>query len=87
VGADHRRDRSLGKGRHSVGVQRQYTGSAGKLTSCQVCVRPTLATPHDHVPVEFELHLPDSRANEGLAAPGAACDGARTERGSPPPAA
>ena len=45
----------LKKGRHSVGVQRQYTGSAGKIANCQVGVSLTLATPQDHVPVDFEL--------------------------------
>jgi SRSO17 transposase len=54
----------LKKGRHSVGVQRQYTGSAGKITNCQVGVSLTLATPQDHVPVDFELYLPDSWAND-----------------------
>jgi SRSO17 transposase len=54
----------LKKGRHSVGVQRQYTGTAGKITNCQVGVSLTLATPQDHVPVDFELYLPDSWAND-----------------------
>jgi SRSO17 transposase len=50
----------LKKGEHSVGVQRQYTGSAGKITNCQIGVSLTLATPQDHVPVDFELYLPES---------------------------
>ena len=45
---------------HSVGVQRQYTGSAGKITNCQIGVSLTLATPQDHVPIDFELYLPES---------------------------
>lgn len=48
----------LKQGTHSVGVQRQYTGSAGKTTNCQVGVSLSIATPTEHVPVDFELYLP-----------------------------
>lgn len=48
----------LKQGSHSVGVQRQYTGSAGKITNCQIGVSLTLATAMAHVPVDFELYLP-----------------------------
>jgi SRSO17 transposase len=48
----------LKQGKHSVGVQRQYTGSAGKITNCQIGVSLTVATPSDHLPVDFELYLP-----------------------------
>ena len=54
----------LKKGKHSVGVQRQYTGTAGKITNCQIGVSLTLATPQDHVPVDFELYLPESWAHD-----------------------
>ena len=50
----------LKQGAHSVGVQRQYTGSAGKITNCQIGVSLSLATPTEHVPVDFELYLPES---------------------------
>ncbi len=50
----------LKQGRHSVGVQRQYTGSAGKITNCQIGVSLTLANRLDHVPIDFELYLPKS---------------------------
>lgn len=48
----------LKQGSHSVGVQRQYTGSAGKTTNCQVGVSLAIATSTNHVPLDFELYLP-----------------------------
>ena len=39
-------------------MQRQYTGSAGKVTNCQIGVSLCLATRYDHLPVDFELYLP-----------------------------
>lgn len=50
----------LKQGKHSVGVQRQYTGSAGKVANCQIGVSLVVATAHDHLPVDFELYLPTS---------------------------
>lgn len=50
----------LKQGSHSVGVQRQYTGSAGKVTNCQIGVSLSLATHTEHVPIDFELYLPES---------------------------
>lgn len=47
-------------GDHSVGVQRQYTGTAGKITNCQVGVSLTIATAREHLPIDFELYLPRS---------------------------
>src|SRR6266545_792676 len=43
----------LKQGKHSVGVQRQYTGSAGKITNCQIGVSLTLATRSEHLPIDF----------------------------------
>ena len=48
----------LKQGEHSVGVQRQYTGSAGKVTNCQVGVSLCVATRYDHLPIDFDLYLP-----------------------------
>ena len=50
----------LKQGKHSVGVQRQYTGSAGKVTNCQVGVSLCVASETEHIPIDFELYLPKS---------------------------
>ena len=50
----------LKQGRHSVGVQRQYTGSAGKNANCQVAVSLRVATSRAHLPIDFALFLPES---------------------------
>lgn len=50
----------LKQGDHSVGVQRQYTGSAGKITNCQVATSLSVATQTEHLPIDFELYLPTS---------------------------
>lgn len=50
----------LKQGHHSVGVQRQYTGSAGKITNCQIGVSLGLATQSQQLAVDFELYLPKS---------------------------
>jgi SRSO17 transposase len=50
----------LKQGTHSVGVQRQYTGSAGKIANCQIGVSLSVATPTEHLPIDFELYLPES---------------------------
>lgn len=49
----------LKQGNHSVGVQRQYTGSAGKIANCQVGVSLGVATNSEQIPVDFELYLPE----------------------------
>lgn len=53
----------LKQGIHSVGVQRQYTGSAGKITNCQIGVSLTIATRTEQLPIDFELYLPKSWAD------------------------
>lgn len=50
----------LKQGSHSVGVQRQYTGSAGKVTNCQIGVSLSVASRSEHVPIDFALYLPRS---------------------------
>jgi SRSO17 transposase len=48
------------QGKHSVGVQRQYSGTLGKVGNCQVGVSLSIATRHEHVPIDFELYMPES---------------------------
>lgn len=48
------------QGTHSVGVQRQYSGTLGKIGNCQVAASLTIATRTEHVPVDFALYLPES---------------------------
>lgn len=54
----------LKQGKHSPGVQRQYTGSAGKTTNCQIGVSLLLATDHAHVATDFRLYIPESWAQD-----------------------
>ena len=54
----------LKQGKHSVGVQRQYTGSAGKTTNCQIGISLSVATRYHHLPIDFELYLPQSWADD-----------------------
>lgn len=46
------------QGKHSVGVQRQYSGTLGKIGNCQIGVSLTIATKHEHVPIDFALYMP-----------------------------
>ncbi len=52
------------KGRHSVGVARQYCGVLGKQDNCQVAVSVTLAHEAVSVPAGYRLYLPESWAND-----------------------
>ena len=56
----------LKQGRESPGVQRQYTGSIGKIANCQIGVSLTLCTPTEHVPVDMQLYLPESWTSDRL---------------------
>jgi SRSO17 transposase len=52
------------QGDKSPGVQRQYTGSAGKTTNCQIGVSLTVATGTVELPVDMDLYLPESWADD-----------------------
>jgi SRSO17 transposase len=46
------------KGRHSVGVARQYCGQLGKRDNCQVAVSLSLANHAASLPIAWRLYLP-----------------------------
>jgi SRSO17 transposase len=52
------------KGRHSVGVARQYCGPLGKPDNCQVAVSVSLANDTVSLPVAYRLYLPESWAQD-----------------------
>jgi SRSO17 transposase len=48
----------LKKGRHSAGVARQYSGTAGRVENCQIGVFLTYASAQGHLLLDRELYLP-----------------------------
>ena len=48
----------LKQGKSSCGVSRQYTGSAGKITNCQIGVFAAYASEHGHAFIDRQLYLP-----------------------------
>jgi SRSO17 transposase len=62
------------KGRHSVGVARQYCGQLGKQDNCQAVVSLSICNHHGSLPVGHQLYLPESWANDA---------GRRTKAGIP----
>jgi len=63
------------KGKHSVGVGRQYCGRLGKTDNCQVAVSLSIANAQGSVPLAYQLYLPQDWAS----------DRARRERAGVPP--
>jgi SRSO17 transposase len=47
------------KGARSVGVQRQYSGTAGRIENCQIGVFLTYASPRGRALIDRELYLPE----------------------------
>lgn len=54
----------LKKGRHSTGVIRQYSGTAGRVENCQIGVFLTYASCHGHTLLDRELYLPAEWTND-----------------------
>ena len=52
------------KGRHSVGVTRQYCGQLGKQDNCQVAVTLSLANHDASLPIAYRLYLPEDWAKD-----------------------
>ena len=52
------------KGKHSVGVARQYCGQLGKQDNCQTVVSLSVASHHAGLPVAHQLYLPQSWADD-----------------------
>jgi SRSO17 transposase len=52
------------KGKHSVGVARQYCGQLGKQDNCQVAVSLSLASVQGSLPIAYQLYLPKDWAND-----------------------
>jgi SRSO17 transposase len=48
----------LKKGRHSAGVARQYSGTAGRVENCQIGVFLAYASSQGHTLIDRELYLP-----------------------------
>jgi len=53
------------QGEHSVGVARQYTGTLGKVASCQVAVTLQFATATQVVALDAQLYLPEAWTEDG----------------------
>jgi SRSO17 transposase len=52
------------KGKHSVGVTRQYCGQVGKQDNCRVAVSLSMATWSSSLPIAYRLYLPKEWAED-----------------------
>jgi len=73
----------LKKGRKSVGVQRQYSGTAGRIENCQVGVFLAYATPQGRTFLDRELYLPQGWADDRARRDGAGVPADATFRTKP----
>src|SRR4029450_9832640 len=53
------------KGKHSVGVARQYCGQVGKQDNCRVAVSLSVTTDSASMPVAYRLYLPEVWIKDG----------------------
>jgi SRSO17 transposase len=61
------------KGRHSVGVARQYCGQLGKQDNCQVAVTLSVANHVASLPIAYRLYLPKEWASDSARRDPAGC--------------
>lgn len=54
----------LKKGQHSVGVKRQYSGTAGKIENCPVGTFLSYVSSRGQVLLDRRLYLPEEGAND-----------------------
>jgi len=54
------------QGTHSVGVERQYSGTLGKTGNCQVAVSVHHVGEQGNAPLGWRLYLPESWANDAV---------------------
>jgi SRSO17 transposase len=54
----------LKQGKASCGVARQYTGSAGKITNCQIGIFAAYVSRHGHAFIDRALYLPKAWTND-----------------------
>src|ERR1035438_8607716 len=52
------------KGKHSVGVTRQYCGQVGKQENCRIAVSLSVATWNSSLPIAYRLYLPKDWAED-----------------------
>ena len=52
------------KGKHSVGMARQYCGELGKQDNCQIAVTLSVASDLASLPIALRLYLPEPWAND-----------------------
>ena len=69
------------KGTKSVGVQRQYSGTAGRIENCQIGVFLGYASRHGHALIDRALYLPEVWA---MTRPGGMRPGCPRTPSSPP---
>jgi SRSO17 transposase len=64
----------LKKGVHSAGVQRQYSGTAGRIENCQLGVFLTYTSPRGRALIDRELYLPKAWTEDHQRCAGAGID-------------